>query len=428
MAEHSPQPNVSGLDLSARFWLLLLLTGLGSGLAGGAMMQLLYLVEHSAWSYHRPEVFLQAVSRASPRRILVNLALAGALVGVAAAVFRRFFGHAGGDADGAIWFRSGRIEFLPAVCRALVSIVSVGMGTSLGRESPIKQTGGAIASQLAKWAGVSPAQMQLLAACGVGAGMAAAYNVPLGGALFAAEVLLGSMLLRTVVPTLVVSVVATAASWVFLPIEPIYKVPEFPVSLSLVVWSIPAGPLLGLAAVIVVRGIAWAEARKPQGAWAVASPILVLSSLGALAIAFPQLLGNGKDTVQLAFTDSIAPALLFSLPILKLLATVGCLRSGATGGLFTPTMTVGALLGGAFGYLWSFIWPVAAAGSYAEVGACAVLAAATQGPVSALVLTLEMTRHADATMVPMLLAVCGATIVARRLELRSIYSARAMHG
>jgi H+/Cl- antiporter ClcA len=155
--------------------------------------------------------------------------------------------------------------------------------------------------------------------------------------------------------------------------------------------------------------------------------MLVLFSLGALAIEFPQLLGNGKDTVQLAFTGSFTPALLFSLPLLKLIATVACLRSGASGGLFTPTMTVGALLGGAMGYLWSFIWPAAAAGSYAEIGACAVLAAATQGPISALVLTLEMTRHADATMVPMLLAVCGATIVARRLEHRSIYSARAAH-
>ncbi len=109
---------------------------------------------------------------------------------------------------------------------------------------------------------------------------------------------------------------------------------------------------------------------------------------------------------------------------LKLLAACGCLGSGASGGLFTPAMTIGALLGGLFGHAWDCIWPGASMGSCAVIGSCAFLAAATQGPISALVLVLELTRHVDATMVPMLLAVAGAMLVARQIESRSIYTMR----
>jgi H+/Cl- antiporter ClcA len=422
----SPQPNVTPLTLPLRFWLMLLLTGIFAGLAGGALMKLLHTVEHLAWAYRSPEVFLQAVSRASPLRKIINLTLAGMVVAITGLIFRRAFGKAGGDAEGAVWFGSGKIESLPAACRAIASIISVGLGTSLGRESPIKQMGGAIASQLAEIAGLPPDQMRLLVASGIGAGMAAAYNVPLGGALFAAEVLLGSVSIQTILPALIASVTATTASWVFLPIEPVYRVPEFPMSWSLLVWSILAGPMLGLASVLVVKAIAWGERSHSTGTWSFVKPILGLSLMGALCIAFPQLPGNGKDTVQLAFSDAFPLSLLFALPVLKLISTAGCLRCGATGGLFTPTMTIGALLGGALGHCWSRLWPNPNAGSYAIAGAAAVLAAATLGPVSSLVLVLELTRHADATMVPILFATSGALLVARMFGSQSIYSARAM--
>jgi CIC family chloride channel protein len=427
-----PQPNIvqdpSALKYSRRFWVGVILTGLTAGIAGGLLMRLLQLVEHTAWSYAKPMVFLQAVSRAPASRRVLNLLLAGVVVGVAGSLLRRVFASAGGDVDGAIWARFGKVPFIPTIAKAVVSIVAVGLGMSLGRESPIKQAGGALASKISEWFGLSPSQQQLLVACGVGAGMASAYNVPLGGAMFAIEVLIGSMSVQKVLPALVASAVATAASWTLLPIEPIYTVAEFQMSFPLIGWAIVFGPLLGIVGVIVVRSIAWAEASHPRGWTAIAAPILVMTALGALAIRFPQLPGNGKDTVQLAFADTVPLRFLLLLPILKLIATAGCLRSGGSGGLFTPTMTVGALLGGALGHGWSALWPGGPPGSYAVAGAAAVLAAATRGPVSSLVLVLvlELTRHVDATMVPILLAVCGATITAAALESRSIYSVRAV--
>jgi H+/Cl- antiporter ClcA len=352
------------------------------------------------------------------------LLAAGLLVGIGGALIKKTLG-APGEAEAAIWFRSGRMLLLATLAKAVHSIVTVGMGTSLGRESPIKQAGGAIASRLALGARLSRAEQRLLVACGVGAGMASAYNVPVGGALFAVEVLLGSISLRLALPALLCSGVATAASWVFLPTGPIYEVPEYPLTMQLTVWSLVAGPLLGLATVPLIQVIGWAEAHKPHAGWGVyVAPIAVLTILGAVSVPFPELLGNGKDVVQLAYADEFGLSLLLVLPALKLLATAGCLGGGASGGLFTPTMTVGALLGGLLGHAWDAIWSGASMGSCSVIGSCAFLAAATQGPISALVLVLELTRHVDATMVPMLLAVAGAMLVARKIESRSIYSIR----
>ncbi len=427
LVEFAAQPNLdvsSALHTwSVRFWLVTAIVGALAGLAGGLLMKLLRFVEHTAWNYDSGSL-VEAASQVSPWRHMVVLLSAGLLVGVVGFAIRKTLGPPG-DADASIWFYSGRIPTLSTLAQSVLSIVTVGMGVSLGREAPIKQAGGTLASRLSQWCRFSGPEQRVLVACGVGAGMASAYNVPVGGALFAVEVLLGSISLRLALPALLSSVVATAASWLFLPAEPVYQVPEFPLTPQLTVWALLAGPLLGLATIPMVRAIDWAGLHKPKCGWPLfIAPLIALGVMGALTIPFPQLLGNGKDAVQLAFAGELGFILLLVLPGLKLLVTCGCLGSGASGGLFTPTMNIGALLGGLLGYVWNCVWPGASMGSCAIVGASAFLAAATQGPISALVLVLELTRHVDGTMVPMLLAVTGAMLVARRIETRSIYSMR----
>ncbi|MBV8577908.1 MAG: chloride channel protein, partial [Acetobacteraceae bacterium] len=153
------------------------------------------------------------------------------------------------------------------------------------------------------------------------------------------------------------------------------------------------------------------------------------AALGCLAIPFPELLGNGKDVVQRSFGGALPITLLLPLLILRPLATGACLGTGAPGGLFTPTMTLGALVGAALGWLWGLVWPTAGLpGAYALMGSAAVLAAATQGPISAIALAVELTHHLDTSIVPVLTAVSGATIVARHFEVRSIYSGRIHSG
>jgi CIC family chloride channel protein len=154
------------------------------------------------------------------------------------------------------------------------------------------------------------------------------------------------------------------------------------------------------------------------------APILALGLLGVVSIEFPQLLGNGKDITQLAFTNQVTPLLLLILLFLKPAATAMCLGSGVPGGLFTPSLALGALLGGVLGHVWGWIWPGVPPGLFAVVGAAAVLAATTHGPISAVLLTMELTGRDRSFILPLLLAVVTATVVARTLDPRSIYDAR----
>ena len=403
-----------------RFWLLVVMVGIGAGLGGAALIELLRAVQHLAWSYDSGN-FLGGVERTSDAQRVLVLLIGGVVAGGGAVLLAH---HSPGEVSEALWLRRARMPFWASIARGVHSIVIVGLGASLGREAAPQQFGAAVASGLSDWAQLPDWQRRLLVACGAGAGMAAVYNVPLGGALFALEVLLGTLTLPLVLPALATSLIATAVAWIALPTAPTYKITTYPVSGSQIVWAVIVGPIAGLAAIGWIRLIARAHAMRPSGWMRVAAPIGVFTALGALAIAYPQLLGNGKPVVQLALVGSLSVGLLAVLLVLKPLVTAACLGSGAPGGLFTPTLAYGVLLGGLLGEGWAQIWPGTPLGSYAIIGGAAVLAASMQGPLAAVVLMLELTHHADALMVPILLAVVEATVLARVFGAPSIYSAR----
>jgi CIC family chloride channel protein len=405
----------------SRFWVLVVAVGVGAGLGGAGLIELLRAIQHLAWSYHSGD-FLDAVKRVSATRRVLVLAIGGVVAGVGAVVLSR---HSPGEVSESLWLRGARVPFWPSIARGVHSIVIVALGASLGREAAPQQAGAAVASALSDWARLPDWQRRLLVACGAGAGMAAVYNVPLGGALFALEVLLGTLTLPLVLPALATSLVATAVAWIALPTAPTYSITTYPITAQQVTWAVIVGPIAGLAAIAWIRLIALAHALRPSGRWQrLAAPIVVFTALGALAIAYPQLLGNGKPVVQLALVAKLSVALLAVLLVLKPLVTAACLGSGAPGGLFTPTLAYGVLLGGLLGDGWAQIWPGAPLGGYAIIGGAAVLGASMQGPLAAVVLLLELTHHADALMVPVLIAVVEATVLARVLGAPSIYSAR----
>jgi chloride channel protein, CIC family len=427
MPETSPQPNVTmpdRLPRATRFWLLVVVSGLGAGICGGLLMRLLRAIEHLAYRYRTGD-FLDGVAAAAPQRRVAMLLGAGIIAGIAGYALPRLLRQKTVGLNSAIWFRSGRLPLLTTVLHAVESIVIVGMGVSLGREGALKDTAGALASKLSDWFSLPDEQRRLLVACAAGAGMAAAYNIPFGGALFAVEVLLGTLSFSCVLPALAASMLATAASWLLLPNEPAYTVQVYVLHPADLVWALLAAPIFGLAAVLWVRALAWAETCKPQGWHALAAPMAVFTLVGVVAIWFPDLLGNGKGLVQRAFVGALDRKLLGSLLVLRLLATTGCLATGAPGGVFTPTMTFGALLGGGLGRIWAVLIPAAApdVGAFAAIGSAAVLAVATQGPISSIVMVMELTHHVDAIMVPILLATVGAALTASRLQRRSVYSA-----
>ena len=226
-------------------------------------------------------------------------------------------------------------------------------------------------------------------------------------------------------PVLACSGIATATAWLYLPRSATYPgVPSYHFSVPLLVWALLAGPLIGLLASGYIRLIGWVTHHAAAGRAAAFAPVVAFGILGLIGIAYPQLFGNGKDMADGAFLGTAGLAVLLPLAALKPLVTALCLGSGASGGLFTPTLSTGAALGGAAGIAWSLAWPGSPSGAYAVVGAAAMLGAAMQAPLTGLALMLELTAGGFGIMIPMIAATVTATIVARQVDGYSIYTAR----
>jgi CIC family chloride channel protein len=421
------QPNATGdgeAALTPRFWVMVALTGVAAGLFGDLMMLILFTVQHLAFGYHRGSLESGAEHTSDPRRLVVLL-IAGAFGGISWFLLRRYTRGEKSELDDVVWGDGSRLSFRRSLGTSVISEIVIGMGASIGREAAPKLMGGASAGILAGWARLTPAQRRLLMACGGGAGLAAVYNVPLGGGLFTAEVLMGSISLPVVLPALACSGIATVTAWLYLPSRATYlDVPGYHVTLPLLTWALLAGPLIGLIASGYIRLIGWVSHHQASGRLTLIAPVAAFGILALIGFAYPQLFGNGKDMAHDAFLGSDSLVLLLALFALKPLVTALCLGSGASGGLFTPTLSTGAVLGGAAGIAWSLAGPGSPAGAYALVGAAAMLGAAMQAPLAGLALIMELTHGGFAIMIPLILATVTATVVARHIDGYSIYSAR----
>ncbi len=398
-ATGSTAPEVSGQSCSAaRWWSVVVLAGVVAGLIGIAITELLHLVQHIAFGYTE-DSFLHGVEQASPGRRLVVLLLAGLVAGGGWWMLRRRTTlRSVGDA---IADPSQRLPILSTTLDGCLQVVVVGLGASLGREGAPRQIAAAAADRLGHLARLDPARRRTLIAAGAGAGLAAVYNVPIGGSLFAVEVLLGAFTLATVVPAAVCSAIAVVTSWLVLPRHATYQIPPLHLSGSVLVFALLIGPITGLAAVGFDTVITAARAAAPRTGWRLLIAALVsFGALGAAAIAYPQLLGNGKGPTELALTGSIGLGSAAILTALKPAATAACLRGGASGGLLTPSLATGALLGCAAGQAWQLLWPGAQIGAFAFVTAGAMLASTQRAPLCAAALMVELTHTGYALIRP----------------------------
>jgi len=422
------QPNATGdgdVPLTVRFWIAVVLTGMGPVRGGVGVLCVFFSGGARAWGPGGPAADVEAaVAAAGPLHRAPPLPAAGIIAGVGWYVLR---GTPSGPAevDDAIWRGDGKLSVARSTGTSVLSEIVVGLGASLGREAAPKLMGGVCGSVLAGPLGLTPAQRRLLVACGAGAGVAAVYNVPLAGALFTAEVLCGTVRLPVILPALASSATATFVGWVYLPTGPIYPgIPSYPFHVSEIVWALIAGPIIGLAAVGFVRFVAWVSHHRPRGRWELVAPLGAFAVLAALGLLWPQLYGNGQGMARDAFLGVGGIGLFAILMILKPLVTTLCLGSGAAGGLLTPTLSTGAVLGGFLGSAWALLWPGAAVGAFAMMGAAAMLGAGMQAPLAALTLVLELTHSGFEIMVPAVVATLIATAVARWVDGYSIYSAR----
>jgi H+/Cl- antiporter ClcA len=411
--------------LTPRCWLMSVATGVAAGAAAIVMMAILRTVQHWAFSYHTGPYSTAAAAHDGLRRMLVVTG-GGVVAGIGWWLVRRYLKGTGGSPTQAAWTGRGDLSVPATLANGGLSEVVIGLGASLGREAAPQHAGAAFGSWIARRFALPARQRTLLIACGAGAGVGAVYNVPFAGALFAVEVYLGSVSLATVAPALLTSTIATVVARMVLPTGPVYGIPRLgAASPSLLLWAVLAGPLIGIAGAGFVRLVGWASDHRPTGGRALLlQPPVAFAILGLTSTTFPMLLGNGRDLAEFALTGGGALATLAALAALKPLMTALCLRSGASGGLFTPTLSLGAVLGALLGQLWSLAWAGPSATSYALVGAGAMLAAGMQAPLAAIAFTIELTDTVNASAVAILLAISGALVVARAVGSQSIYSAR----
>lgn len=404
-----------------RLVVVTLLVGVGAGVGGALVALLLHAIQHLAFGYSEG-TFLEGLLEAPPVNRVVALAVAGVIGGVGWWLLRRWGSrdprHTIVSVEASVGGR--RMPGLVTLLNAGLQIVIVGLGASIGREVAPREVAALWSGWLSERAGVSARERRILVACGAGAGLAAVYSVPLGGAVFAVEILLAEVSFATVLPALATSGIAALVARVVVPANPLYRVEQVPLSPTIVVWSVLAGPLIGLAAVGFVRAASFAQRHRPQR-WGilVVMPVAFVA-IGVVALWFPAILGNGRALGQLALGASLPVLLLLAITVLKAVATVGTIGAGAAGGTLTPSLAIGAGLGLAVGDAWLLLWPGAPLAGFALLGAAAFLAVTMRAPLTALVLVMEFTGQGPALLVPLMLCVAGAVAVGYLIERRRV--------
>ncbi|MFC1609517.1 chloride channel protein [Myxococcota bacterium] len=361
--------------------------------------------------------------------LLLVPAIGGMVVGPLIHFFaREARGHGVPEVMDAVANQGGKIRPRVAVAKILASAISIGVGAAVGREGPIVQIGSSIASSLGQFLHIDSRNLRLLVGCGAAAGIAATFNAPIAGAIFALEVILGVGTIRMFTPLVVSSVVATAISRHHLGDFPAFEVPSYALLSG---WELPLYVLLGVVSAFVgvgfSRGLYWVEDlwnRLPLHD--AAKPVAGGVAIGAVALLFPQVMGVGYETIGDILGGDVQTGLMLLLGILlaKMLTTHISLGAGFSGGIFAPSLFLGAALGGAFGLAASMVLPagmMAPSGAYALVAMGAVVAAATHAPLTAILIVFEMTGDYR-IMLPLMLACFIASTLSVRLSRESIYT------
>jgi len=295
-----------------------------------------------------------------------------------------------------------RISARDGFLGALISALSLGTGASAGREGPVVHLGATIASLLEQRFDLSPRAQRTLLGCGVSAAVAASFNAPIAGVLFAHEVILRHYALRAFVPITISSVVATIIARVHLGNFPAFIVPEYQI-VSL--WEFPAFALLGLTSAAVAIAFQFAVIGADRGATAAPIPIWLKPAIGglcvgAIALSFPQVLGVGYDTTDAALNSQLSLSIMLALLLAKTAATAVTLGFRMGGGVFSPSLYLGAMTGGAFGLIAESLFPALASGEglYAILGMGAVAAAVLGAPISTTLIVFELTGGYEMTI------------------------------
>jgi len=404
-----------------------LIVGIGAGI-GAVIFR--YLINAVAWIGY--DWFPRVTVNWGKAYVIIIPAIGGLLVGPLVYFFaREAKGHGVPEVMEAIALKGGRIRPRVAVIKSVASALCIGSGGSVGREGPIVQIGSALGSTLGQLLNLSEDRVRNLVACGAAGGIAATFNSPIAGVIFALEIFLGEFTIHGFSTVVISSVAASVIGRIAFGDEPAFSIPtEYGIaSLWEYIFFIVLGLLTALIGVFYTRSIYFSEdifdKWKHMPEWG--KPAIGGALLGVLAFAYPaltgvtwdhvpQVFGVGYEIIEQAISNDIllwaAVVLLFA----KIIATSLTLGSGGSGGIFAPSLYVGAMLGATYELILKYFFPniVAPEGAYAIVGMAALFAASAQAPITAVIILFELTGDYQ-LILPLMLTVVVATLISRYL-------------
>ena len=412
---------------NVRFSTVVVAVGTFAGLAACVLRSLIRVLTDVAFGSAGTgeDVLIAAQHLAPPWRVLVPT-VGGLLAGsVGWLAWRQPGGHGIPEIMEAVTLRRGVVSLAATTTKAVAGMFAIASGESVGREGPIVSLGSAIGSRLGRVLGYDDRHVRALAAAGCGAGLAAAYDAPIGAVVFVTEIVAGTFALDLLLPLIAAVTFSTAIARAWFGSEPLFRVPPFEMvsgvdAVAHAALGVCAG-LLGYAFLVTLG----AGERLFER---LALPRPLAGALGGLGVGLigtlvPHVFGNGFEATSRVLEGRFDTSWLLAILVAKVVATTITVSSGAPGGVFTPTLLLGACLGGITGNTVHWLFPAQAGlpGSFALVGMAAALAATTHAPVVSTVIVFEMSGD-YAIVLPLFLATTLAVAVSRTLSGTSVYT------
>jgi chloride channel protein, CIC family len=399
------------------------MVGVGGAFATMAFREGIGLIQHLLSGYSGSFVLM---AKSLPWYVRFWLPAAGGFLAGCMLVIAARCDRKSGKTDymEAIALGDGRVPVLQSLWRSVSSLLTIGSGGSIGREGPMVQLAALAASLIGRFANFDAPRLRLLVACGAAAGITSAYNAPIAGAFFVSEIVLGTIAMESFGPMVVASVVANIVMRESSGYRPPYELPAFPtITGPEVILFVGLGTLCGMLAPKFLNLID--VSRKQFRRLPVPLPLrLALGGLvvGVISIWIPEVWGNGYSVVNQILHSPWAWQTLVTVLAFKVIATAATTGSGAIGGVFTPTLFVGAVFGALFGLAMQAVWPghISAYFAYSIVGMGAFMAGATQAPLMAILMIFEMTLSYQVVL-PLLVSCVVAYSVARATGTTSMY-------
>ncbi|PLY01123.1 MAG: chloride channel protein [Desulfuromonas sp.] len=408
---------------------LLILAILVGLITGGLAVAFRYLLFFTTELFWPDPLALLDVNQHYPWYLVLIIPLIGGLV--IGPLINRYSPESRGagvpDVIEAVVTKEGNVQYRTALFKTVFTSLSIGCGASVGREGPVVHIGSSVGSSLAQLIKLPAEWRRVFLACGAASGIAATFNAPMAGMLFAAEIILVDFQVSYLSHIAISAVTATVVSHHFLGSLPTFQVPLFEmVSYGELLLYALLGFIAGLLSILFIKSVSFVEDMFAKANISFSyRPAFAGLFVGGIAIGWPHILGVGYETINLTLTSQMGIWLMLLILFLKLMATAGSVGAGFSGGIFAPSLVLGALLGCFFGALMTQLLPghIGTAAAYSLIGMGAVVAGTTLAPITAIFTIFELTYNFE-IILPLMTCCITSLVTVQKFYGYSIYETK----